>query len=1007
MAFILNEQQKKAVEYSKGPLLIIAGAGTGKTSVITQRIMHLIEKKLAKPSEILALTFTEKATNEMIERIDTEMPFGYEEVFISTFHSFCDHVLRQEAFFLGIDPNYTLMSEAGSYIFFKKNLFEFPLDVLRPVSSPTKFIDVILKHFSRLQDEDVSPTEYLQYVSLKKKDMDENEFKSFLELANTYAKWGELKEKDSKMTFADLITTTLKLFREKPHILKKYQEKFKYVLVDEYQDTNYAQNVLVNTLMLGKDFRKVSAEKKKKANITVVGDDDQAIYKFRGAAISNILQFKEIYPCAERIVLTQNYRSNQDILDSAYALIKNNNPYRLEVTENIDKRLISNKKPSKNSVNLIFRSNFEEESDAISLEILNLVGKGSESVQKFDSQGQSSFLEAKGKYKFSDIAILVRANSHADDLVPILRYHGIPYKFAGKKGLYSRMEVKYLISFLKTVCDYKDDLAFFNVLSMEVWGLEVRDFIEVFSQAKRDKISAFELLEIIVEGKKENFAKKIFSKKALESFNLIVDIYQKVFKMVKKGEGIVETMLFYFKESGYLKYLEQDDGAENQFKIQNISKFFNLVKKFEQENKGTNVYEYVDYLQYSVDVGETPVIDEDVFAEYDAVNISTVHGAKGLEFPVVFLINLVKGRFPSRNMRDALPIPNELIKEKLPEEGEGSDNLQEERRLFYVGATRAKEKLFLTAAQYYNEGKRKNKASIFLNELLERDVSDEFAEVESKKGFDFEKSKGVDEAQVDKDLFLRDLGKRISYSEINDYEVCPKKYKYKYILRIPVARGHAATFGSIIHLTLKDFYRLLQHSKEGLEGIIQKPTLEDLYSFYERNWRSDGFESKDHEEERKKRGYEILKNFFENIYTGEEEIIDLEKRFKFNVDEITVSGAVDRIDSLEGGGKVVELIDYKTGKSRKQNEIKNDAQLIIYGIFAKEVMGAEKVKASLLFLDEGVKVDTEIDAEKIGEVKKKIVKVANLIKNCKFKAKPELYSCKYCDYRSICEDAII
>jgi DNA helicase II / ATP-dependent DNA helicase PcrA len=1008
MSVVLNEEQKKAVEHKKGPLLIIAGAGTGKTAVITQRIVFLIKNNLVSPSEILALTFMEKAANEMIERVDQAMPLGYEEAFISTFHSFCDRILRQEAFFLGIDPNYKLMSEAESYVFFRKNIFKFPLDSLRPLSSPSKFIDVILKHFSRLQDEDVTPDEYLKYVSSKKGKLEDSEFKEIDELSKTYKIWSELKEAEGKMSFGDLIANTLRLFRTKPHILKKYQEKFKYVLVDEFQDTNYSQNILVNTLMLGSDFEKATQEQRKNANITVVGDDDQAIYKFRGAAISNILQFKEIYPSAERIVLTKNYRSRQEILDAAYGLIKNNNPYRLEETEGINKRLQSLREPAKGVVSLIFAADVVEEADSIAKEILNVVGKEKTDVQKFDSKGQASFLEKTEKetYKYSDVAILVRANSHADDIVSVLRYHGIPYKFAGKKALYSRPEVKFLISYLKLVCDYKDNLSLFNLLQMDVWDLKTRDFVEIFSNAKREKISAFEFLESVLDEKKKNFVEKTFSKKALKSITLLMGLLENSFQMVKKGSSVSEMLLDFFKDSGFWKSLEKDDTAENNFKIQNISKFFELVKKFEQDNKGTNIYDYVDYLEYSVEIGEMPSIEDDVFAEYDAVNIFTVHGAKGLEFPVVFLVSLVKGRFPSRNMSETLPVPNELKKEQLPDEGEKADNIQEERRLFYVAATRAKDMLFLTAAQGYGEGKRKNKPSVFLNELLERDVTGELSDV-VKKNFNFVKNVCTVEEEIDPKMLSRDFGKRISYSEINDYEVCPKKYRYKYVLKVPVRYGHAATFGSIIHLTLKNFYRLLKSSNEGFEGFIEKPTLEDLYRLYEDNWRNDGFESKKHEEEQKKKGYKILEKFFNDIYTGDERILDLEKRFKFSVEDIIVTGAVDRIDSLDEKGEVVELIDYKTGKTRDRKDVEKDIQLIIYGIFAKESMDVKKIKASLLFLDEGIKIETEIDEKKMEEVRKKVVDVAKLIRSCKFEPKPGFQTCKYCDYKDVCEDVFI
>ena len=320
----LNENQKKAVEWKKGPLLIIAGAGTGKTAVITQRIIHILNSKWAKSDEVLALTFTEKAAGEMLERVEDELPLGYGDIWVSTFHSFCDRILKQEAYYMGLDSNYRLMNDAQSYMFFRKYLFDLPLKKFRPYGNPTKFIKDILSHFSRLQDEDVTPAEYIEYAkSLSKRGkVQKEEYEDTLELALVYEEYTKLKIANSKVDFGDLILLTIKLFREKPNVLKRYQEKFKYILVDEYQDTNYSQSVLVNILAGIDPKSNLSKIGKVNPNLTVVGDDDQAIYKFRGAAISNILQFKQYYPKAKEIVLTENYRSRQEILDGSYTLIK-------------------------------------------------------------------------------------------------------------------------------------------------------------------------------------------------------------------------------------------------------------------------------------------------------------------------------------------------------------------------------------------------------------------------------------------------------------------------------------------------------------------------------------------------------------------------------------------------------------------------------------------------------------------------------------------------------------
>src|SRR3990167_3101376 len=331
----LNPSQKEAVTHGNDPLLIIAGAGTGKTTVITRCIAYLISSKIAKPEEILALTFTDKAASEMEERIDLLIPYGYANILISTFHAFGDRILRENAIDLGISPDFRLLTKPEQIIFFREHLFEFPLKYYRPLGDPTKHIEAIITLISRAKDEDVSSDEYLRYAG---QIQEGNEAERQMELASAYKKYEELKIKYGFLDFGDQVNLALRLLRERPDIREDYQRRFKYILVDEFQDTNYAQFQLV----------KLIADKYR--NITVVGDDDQSIYKFRGAAISNILGFKDTYPDARQIVLTKNYRSTQSILDSAYRLICHNNHDRLEVKNNVDKRLVTfSHQPSANS----------------------------------------------------------------------------------------------------------------------------------------------------------------------------------------------------------------------------------------------------------------------------------------------------------------------------------------------------------------------------------------------------------------------------------------------------------------------------------------------------------------------------------------------------------------------------------------------------------------------------------------------------------------------------------
>jgi DNA helicase-2/ATP-dependent DNA helicase PcrA len=342
----LTDSQKQAVEQNEGPLLIIAGAGTGKTTVLIEKIKYLIQNKLAKPEEILALTFTDKACREIEERVDRALPLGYNQLNIATFHSFSDTILRDEAAQIGLSPAYKLQTTAQQVYFLRKHLFELELNYFRPLGNPTKFLEGLLQHFSRLRDEDVTPEEYLKWTEIRsqksevKTEEEKIEKEKYQELANAYKKFQELKIRENVMDFADLIFYAVRLFKKRSNVTVQYKNKFKYILVDEFQDTNIAQYELIKLLAppdsthLKKaggptgggpaGFESSEASEKRWDEggtgpakigapiLTVIGDDNQSIYKFRGASVSNILKFMEDYPSAGKVILLENFRSNQN-----------------------------------------------------------------------------------------------------------------------------------------------------------------------------------------------------------------------------------------------------------------------------------------------------------------------------------------------------------------------------------------------------------------------------------------------------------------------------------------------------------------------------------------------------------------------------------------------------------------------------------------------------------------------------------------------------------------------
>ena len=972
----LNKEQLESVQHGEGPLLIIAGAGTGKTTVVTERIKHLITKGLAKPSEILALTFTQKAAREMEERVDVLMPYGYTQMWISTFHSFCDRILRQEAIHIGINPGYRLLSDTDITMFIRKNIFAFELDYFRPLGNPNKFIGGMINHFSRLKDEDVSPSQYTDWVKtqnleLRTKNEEEKlEIKKYKELASTYKVYEELKVKEGVMDFADLVSYALKLFRKRKNILKNYQNQFKFILVDEFQDTNIAQNELL-LLLAGK-----------LQNITAVADDDQSIYKFRGAAVSNVIAFRKSFPQAKLIVLSKNYRSTQEILDKSYQLIQHNNPDRLEVKEDINKKLVAMRKSPGQPVEFIYNDRVENEAEAVVKKIKEL------------AVGSSQDAEKKGKYSWKDFAILVRANNHAEPFVRALLRKGVPFQFLGPGQLFRQPEVKDLISYLQVLSNFEDSVALFRVLSMEYFDIATRDIIAVSICARKFNLSLFEACEAVTGLVKfNNVSIPQVSDEAREKLTKIITMIHRHLKLLHK-ETAGQILYYFLEDSGMIKNILDYKFPIDEKKAANISKFFSKLKTYEAEHDDATVNSVLDWIILSMELGESPLASDTDWVNNDAVNILTVHSAKGLEFKVVFLVNLVAQRFPTTEKKEQIPIPLELIKEVLPE---GDYHEQEERRLFYVGMTRARDLLYFTAANYYGEGVREKKISPFVFETLGVDAKIVATTSSQLSLIDWQKEELPKFPEAAKSTSVTYL----SYSQIDAFSLCPLHYKLRYILNIPPPTSPALSFGSSIHSTLRDFYNL---AREG-----EKVTKENLLELLLKNWIRQGYSDKKYESEMLARGKKYLEDYFENEFNREVRTVLIEQPFTVPIHTpasfLKVGGRIDRVDDL-GAGKI-EIVDYKTGRVPSKREIDVNLQLSIYAIAATEVhefpfaRKAADVTLTLYYFDSRQKISTTRSMEQLQKEKERIMTVARNIEISDFRCSGNPI-CKTCEYKFFC-----
>ena len=630
----LNAEQREAVFHTEGPLLILAGAGSGKTRVLTHRIAYLIEEKGINPWNILAITFTNKAAGEMRERVDDIVGFGSESIWVSTFHSTCVRILRRHIDRLGYDNNFTIYDSDD-----QKTLMK---DVCKLLQIDTKTYRerTILSAISSAKDEMVTPEEYElnAYGDFSKK-----------KIAEAYKEYERRLKANNALDFDDLLVKTVQLFQTQPEILEYYQDRFRYIMVDEYQDTNTVQ------------FKLISLLAAKYKNLCVVGDDDQSIYKFRGANIQNILSFEKEFEDTKVIKLEQNYRSTSTILDAANAVIKNNVGRKAKSlwTENGEGEKIQ------------FRQ-FDTAYD----EAEYIVGDIRERVDN-------------GKAAYCDHAVLYRTNAQSRLFEEKMITANIPYKIVGGVNFYARKEIKDLLAYLKTIDNGKDDLAVRRIINVPKRGIGLTTVNRITEAAQQRGISFYEALcsADLVPGLGRSISK-------LESFAAMIEYFRKEAEHL----SITELMEEILTETGYVEELKAEGEEEAEARLQNIDEFLNKIAAYE-ESCEEELPTLSGFLEEVALVADIDSLDE----ESDYVVLMTLHSAKGLEFPYVYLAGMEDGIFPSY-MTITADDPTEI---------------EEERRLCYVGITRAKKELAMTCARrrMIRGETQYNKMSRFLKEV--------------------------------------------------------------------------------------------------------------------------------------------------------------------------------------------------------------------------------------------------------------------------------------------------
>jgi DNA helicase-2/ATP-dependent DNA helicase PcrA len=611
----LNEEQREAVFHTEGPLLLLAGAGSGKTRVLTHRVAYIIEKNLARPWEVMAITFTNKAAKEMRERVDSIIGHGGRDVWVSTFHSSCVRFLRQHIDLIGYDKNFTIYDTDDAKKIIREGMKSQNIDPKQYKESG------ILSIISSAKNQLMGPDAYKQTVM---GDMRKEVY------SRMYIHYQERLKKNNALDFDDLLFYTVELFRLRPDVLEKYQERFKYVMVDEYQDTN------------GVQFKLISQLAGKYRNLCVVGDDDQSIYKFRGADITNILDFEKIYKGAKVIKLEQNYRSTKTILDAANHVIKNNTKRKAKRlwTDNVAGALIK-----------FHHTNSEKEEAQL------VVDHILENIKK--------------EKAYNDHAILYRTNAQSRVLEERLVFENIPYRIFGGTAFYQRKEIKDVLSYLRIVNNSIDDLAVKRVINVPRRGIGATTIDKLDQYAQMNGISFFDAVRQVdsvpglarAELKITGFRNLILSLKAeLETMSLM---------------DFMEAVL---KRTNYIKELEDEGTDEAKTRIENIgelvTKLAEFIIKKKEEGEEPSLSGFLEEVALIADI-------DNLEGNNDVVVLMTLHSAKGLEFPTVFLTGMEDGLFPSYM---SISTGNE-------------EDIEEERRLAYVGITRAEEELVIIASK--------------------------------------------------------------------------------------------------------------------------------------------------------------------------------------------------------------------------------------------------------------------------------------------------------------------
>jgi DNA helicase-2/ATP-dependent DNA helicase PcrA len=968
----LNDAQRRAITHGSGPLLVIAGAGTGKTRVITERIKHLLASDDSLLGEnILALTFTNKTAGEMRSRVAKHTGERGKGVTIETFHSFCQGLLKE------IAPDRQVLERVDHWILLRRNMRRLQLDKYRKLAEPGQFLGNFLDFFSRCQDELVSSAEYAQFakalarkLAAERPQIDEDTYTERFEevakqkeIARAYQASDDLLREKNAVAINGLITDAVALLENDAAKRALLQQRYKHILVDEFQDTNIAQLRLLELLC---------AEPR---NIVVVGDNDQAIYRFRGASFGSFKLFLQRFAGWRegqdsgpfRVALTENYRSTPNILRVAQQVIGLN-----EVSADFPTKILSPNKPDGRRIRIAELPDKDAEARWVASDLERLHNAGR---------------------RWSDLAVLYRQHAHRDELVEELSRRQIPYDI-DKLSILVHPLVRDVLAYLRLIAKPSDDVACARILAMPAWHLQPEDLLRLAERAKKERRNILDILE----SPQGELAFDASHGKTAE----LLQFLQTQRKLLRRrtAREIFAALLAWLE-------LPERAPAKDRKTIGRLSEF---LKTWEPKAEKGDLPEFLEYLDYYQQAGERICLEDD--APGDAVQLMTVHGAKGLEFPQVFLLRINSRCFPASQRSPLFEFPTALMKEELPD---GNFHIQEERRLFYVALTRAEERLTLTTLT-----EKKGKVPVFIEDILmEPAIKRRDVQQLAPKAPPAASIPDGDTGAVVAELFpapatpakifscIGDWAEtyrafipeplRLSPSAIAAYRNCPAQYLFDKLWSLNAAPQATLTFGRVMHQTIK---RIASEFRKG-----NPIAFEEVQRILQTEWSERGFEDDYQEEEYRKDGVEQLRAFHVALQQAVPEILEQEKSFELPMaNNVIVNGRFDQINAIGGpASKQVEIVDYKTGRPRTEADARKDLQLSIYAIAARELYEWDPVRLVFHYLQNGQQQVTSREKKQLDDAERLVQETAADIRAGQFAAKSG-FVCKSCAYRLICPE---